>query len=289
MGTTENNLPVQALQMLPVSAIKERVAAIQQIMRDGMVEGQDYGKIPGCGPKPTLLKPGSEKILFTFRLAPDPLVEDLSTQDTYRYRVTVKLYEIDSGKFLGAGVGEASTDEEKYAWRKAICDEEFDATPESRRRIKFGVNRSTGEIYQAKQVRTNPADSANTVLKMSKKRAIIDATLTVTAASEVFTQDLEEIAEYQSRGFTDTQTPKNPGDIVLGFGKHKGKRLSDVPEDYLDWLAGNANDEGLRQAVIKFLQVPEEAGAEVNGESVPLDTGDDIPSEYQGSIDDIPF
>ncbi len=40
----------------------------------------------------------------------------------------------------------------------------------------------------------NPADHYNTVLKMAKKRALVDAVLTTTAASDIFTQDLEEIS-----------------------------------------------------------------------------------------------
>ena len=36
------------------------------------------------------------------------------------------------------------------------------------------------------------ADVYNTVLKMAKKRALVDATLTATAASDIFTQDVED-------------------------------------------------------------------------------------------------
>jgi len=39
---------------------------------------------------------------------------------------------------------------------------------------------------------TDLADTYNTVLKMAKKRALVDATLTATAASDIFTQDLED-------------------------------------------------------------------------------------------------
>jgi len=41
----------------------------------------------------------------------------------------------------------------------------------------------------------NPADQYNTVLKMAKKRAYVDATLSATAASDIFTQDIEEIQD----------------------------------------------------------------------------------------------
>jgi hypothetical protein len=45
-------------------------------------------------------------------------------------------------------------------------------------------------------VRTHPADLANTVLKMAKKRAFVDAVLTGTAASSIFGQDLEDVEDY---------------------------------------------------------------------------------------------
>jgi hypothetical protein len=41
----------------------------------------------------------------------------------------------------------------------------------------------------------NPADYYNTVLKMAKKRAHVDAILTATAASDIFTQDTEDMTE----------------------------------------------------------------------------------------------
>jgi hypothetical protein len=41
----------------------------------------------------------------------------------------------------------------------------------------------------------NPADVYNTVLKMGKKRAMVDAVLTCTAASDIFTQDVEELVD----------------------------------------------------------------------------------------------
>ena len=89
----------------------------------------------------------------------------------------------------GIGIGEASSDEEKYKWRRAVNDAEFNTTPASRRREKHGRGYDGKPDYTIPQVRTNPADQANTVLKMAKKRSYTDLALTATAASEVFTQD----------------------------------------------------------------------------------------------------
>ena len=41
------------------------------------------------------------------------------------------------------------------------------------------------------------ANRVNTVLKISKKRAYVDAILTATCASSVFTQDMEDIVNFQ--------------------------------------------------------------------------------------------
>jgi len=171
--------------------IRAQVNRIQEVMKEVMKPETHYGVIPGTK-QPTLYKAGAEKILATFRMAVEPDITDLSTEDEHRYLVKVRLIS-SSGINLGAGVGEASTSEEKYKWRRAICDEEYEDTEETHRRIKYG--KWKGEVQKTKQVRTNPADLANTVLKMAKKRAMIDAVLTTTAASDCFTQDIEDLPD----------------------------------------------------------------------------------------------
>lgn len=172
--------------------IRAHVNLIQEVMQAVMKDGTHFGTIPGTL-KPTLYKAGAEKILSTFRIAIEPVVEDLSTADEARYRVQARATSQTTGVFLGSGVGECSSSEEKYRWRAAICEQEFDETAEDRRRT---VWKKGSPPYTVKQVRTNFADVANTVLKMAKKRAQIDACLTVTAASDVFAQDIEDLPEH---------------------------------------------------------------------------------------------
>lgn len=176
---------------LTAADVRAQVNLVKDVMIEVMREGTHYGVIPGTK-TPSLYKPGAEKLMATFRLAADPEVEDLGRDGEAHYRVKVNIRS-SSGDFLGAGIGECSSQEDKYAWRGAICDEEFDATPENRRRIKFA--KWQGKIEKKKQIRTNPADVSNTILKMAKKRGLIDAVLTITAASDIFTQDIEELPE----------------------------------------------------------------------------------------------
>jgi hypothetical protein len=53
----------------------------------------------------------------------------------------------------------------------------------------------------------NPADYYNTVLKMGCKRALVAATLTATAASDIFTQDVEEIVENMRAAQVEAEPP----------------------------------------------------------------------------------
>lgn len=171
---------------MAVADIISHVALVQEVMRAVMKPDVHYGVIPGTD-KPTLYKQGAEVLCMAFRVADSYQVEDLSTADVVRYRVTCTGVHQMNGLVLGTGMGEASSGEEKYKWRKA-WDEEFDATPANLRRIKSGK-------YKTKQVRTEPADLANTILKMANKRAKIAMTINVTACGDMFGQDLEDMDE----------------------------------------------------------------------------------------------
>jgi hypothetical protein len=193
MGVSEDNDIVLhtgggGYELATAHEIRRHVNLIQEVIKGVFKADTHYGIIPGCKQK-SLYKAGAEKILATFRIAVDPEVEDLSTPDEVRYRVRVKGFTPD-GRLVGVGIGECSSNEDKYAWRAAVSDAEFKATDELRRRVKYYTNGGT-----VNQVRTNPADVANTVLKMGKKRGMIDLTLTATAASDVFTQDIEDLPE----------------------------------------------------------------------------------------------
>jgi len=172
-----------------VVEIRQRVNLVQEVMQNIMKRDTHYGTIPGT-PKPTLYKPGAEVLCVTFRIAQEYRIEDLSQDGHARYRVTCVGRHQTTDTKLGEGVGECSSGEEKYKWRGAACKAELDYTPENMKRKKFYKNGNTVD-----QIRTEPADLANTILKMACKRAMIAMTLNVTAASDIFTQDIEDLPE----------------------------------------------------------------------------------------------
>jgi hypothetical protein len=206
-------------QPLTAAQIRIQVDLIQSVMREVMKNGEHYGVIPGCGKKPSLLKPGAEKIMFTFRLVADPEVEVV---DLYHptivghreYRVKVRI-SARNGTYLGAGVGSCCTLENKYRFKGGEKEGTGRPVPteywnlrkagkmDDAQALLGGPGFAPGKLDGKWEVcsigekveHDNPADYYNTCEKMAKKRALVDATLTVTAASDIFTQDLEDLQE----------------------------------------------------------------------------------------------
>lgn len=176
---------------MPVAIMKERILAISSLLKDVMKEGidRDYAVIPGTGQK-SLLKPGAEKILVLFGMSASFDTTDLSTDIESRYRVQCNI-QSKRGDFLGSVSAECSSFEEKFAWRACKGEMEWNDTPEVQKRLcyKSGTN---GE-YTIRQIRTSKADSAQKCLMMAQKRAMVGAVRMVTAASDIFTQDLEDM------------------------------------------------------------------------------------------------
>ena len=177
---------------LTAGEIRAHVNRVQEVMKAVMQKDTHYGVIPGSK-KPSLYKPGAEVLCVTFRVAPSYKIEDLSNADCVRYRVTCIGTHQLNGIVLGEGVGACSSNEEKYKWRRVVCQEEFDDTPTDRRRVKY--SKYQNKVDKTQQIRTEPADIDNTVLKMAVKRAQVAMTLNVTAASDCFTQDIEDLPE----------------------------------------------------------------------------------------------
>ena len=56
--------------------------------------------------------------------------------------------------------------------------------------------------------------------------------------------------------FTEDNGASQVGDMVFPFGKHKGKHLSEVPKEYMQWCLSNMNrlDPKLREAMQVMVQ-----------------------------------
>ena len=44
-------------------------------------------------------------------------------------------------------------------------------------------------------------------------------------------------------------TQEEADNYTLTFGKHKGKKLNELPKDYIEWMLGNSNDERIKKLI----------------------------------------
>jgi hypothetical protein len=147
-------------------------------MRGVMKEGTHFGTIPGT-PKPSLWKAGAEVLCLTFRLA--PILESRVVADDmeceWAYTATKRDGSIVHGTCLGFFEVEASC---------TISNLNGDSLSRCSARCN---NR------EAKYRSLSLFEIRNTILKMAEKRAFVSAVLMATGASDIFTQDLDDLPE----------------------------------------------------------------------------------------------
>jgi hypothetical protein len=157
---------------------------VARLVQEALTPDVDFGVIPGTGDKPSLYKPGAEKLCLSFDCRPEyELIEaeidhhaeifwvkrkkrwqngERRTEEEtgtslglYRYRYRCKIVSKSDGRVHAVAEGVCSTLEGKYVDR--------------------------------------PRDTENTVCKMAQKRAFVAATLHAFALSNRFTQDIEDM------------------------------------------------------------------------------------------------
>lgn len=193
------------LAPISVTAAKNHVIAVRQIMSGVMEKDKHYGVIPGTD-KPSLYQPGAQLLCMAFHIGARYEVEAFernSPDEPMRFQVRTELFHQPTGTVLGTGVGSANSHEEKYRWMRAT-PKQYEAAPANKRRIKYVAkwgrrgSPDEGKIvgeYENQQVERDPNDLENTLMKMAAKRSHTAAVLGVLAASDVFNQDLEDLTE----------------------------------------------------------------------------------------------
>lgn len=194
-GTTIDLVP------MPVMSLGQAVARLkefQTFVSTMMVKDVDYGIIPGT-PKPTLLKPGAEKLAEMYGLAPTVevthRVEDWE-HGFFHYEVRVRLVSKRTGAVVAEGLGSCNSREARYVNRWVFASDIPDDVDKTKLQKREGKSKKTGRPYtQYLWSNTDPYTQVNTFLKIAKKRGVIDATLSATRSSGMFTQDVEDWVE----------------------------------------------------------------------------------------------
>lgn len=210
---TGNDFLVPAASLTQVLATYQwKKDFIEQVLKINV----DYGVTPGTSDKPSLKKPGAEKMASFFGLA--PTFDDVATVEDWTgeqhggepffyYRQKCKLWRGE--RLIASADGSCNSWEKKYRYRNSerVCPNCEKPTifksknnPEWYCWAKKGgcgatfklddpriVNQEVGQVK-------NPdvAEQTNTILKMAQKRALVAAVLIATNASDYFTQDLDD-------------------------------------------------------------------------------------------------
>lgn len=176
--------------------------ALIAFTKEVLVKEQDYGVVPGVQ-KPTLLKPGAEKLMNLFGMSVEfectDKVLDLQTRFiAYTYKATAKTRE---GRIVTQCEGSVNSYEPKYRY---VWMEKAKPAQAEQDRLKAEGNgkfrkSSAGWIWVERTENPDLVGLQNTMQKMAQKRAFVGAILLATNASEFFTQDVEDM------GFIDVE------------------------------------------------------------------------------------
>jgi hypothetical protein len=209
------------MPVMELAAAVERRKQLVAFTQKLMVQGRDYGVIPGTTDKPTLLKPGAEKLLNYFGLTTQFQIIDKEQDWTgdhhngepfFHYEIRCQIYYRE--QLIAEGFGCCNSWEKKFRNRtaKRLCPSCHQPTIMlskfnggyycNPKQGGCGKNFPANDPQLANQKEDKVAnpdiyDQLNTILKIAKKRACLDGTLLAVNASEFFSQDLEDFAEVE--------------------------------------------------------------------------------------------
>lgn len=220
--------PQVALDIMPLPDINRMVArkkAIDSLTKEIMKDTIHFGKIPGCGKKPALLKPGAEALCVAFNCRPKPVTTHTLLENGHKeYHTTCRLIYIPTGQVVGEASATCTTMESKYRFRTGPKESTGMPVPKEYWNLRKTNPKKALEllggagylpqkedggkwyIWEKADGLENPniADTYNTVERISEKRALVAATLITFGVSDKFTQE-PETQEAPNSGTTEAE------------------------------------------------------------------------------------
>src|ERR1700719_397190 len=196
------------LNAAAVTQTMDMLKQVRQFVAKEMVDGTDFGVIPGTGTQKVMLLSGAMKVCMLYNCYPKYSVETSEIGGGHvEFRVKTELVSRATDAVVGSGLGSCSTMESKYRWRNSDAFEVTDmAIPADAKEKKadyrkkgFGMKKTdagwvwvrfTGGGTRAEN--EDIYDQRNTVLKMAKKRSLVDASIGLGCMADLFTQDLDD-------------------------------------------------------------------------------------------------
>jgi hypothetical protein len=239
--------------VVPLAESLARVQELQAFVKEVMVEGVDFGTIPGVR-KPSLWQPGAQKLAELYGLV-HKFVDTKTVEDWdkpfFFYRRGCVLTSRRDGSPMGDGIGSCNSMEDRYAWRWLWPSQVrgLDVSGVKQKKTSKGI------LYRF------PNDDlfslVNTIEKMACKRAYVHAVTAVTRSSGIFTQDAEDMPEEQRQvvdggASWDDDEPQDGGSSGPEPGAEKVSA-------FLAALA-SAKDDEVCKAIGRYMVVAHRAG-----------------------------
>lgn len=241
--------PMMVIDGLKLDRVQDSIQKIQQfqkIIQETLVLGHDHGAAFSGSSKTSLLKPGAEKILMLLGLSSEyEIIENIQNYEDGFFAYTVRCILTKGGQVITHGLGHCNSKEKKY---------------DSDKQDKYMLG--------------------NTCLKMAKKRAQVDAALTVGSLSNIFTQDLEDMVQFNNSERMETMNQDDAENMKINFGKYRGKTVVQLYKEdigYVKWLKDNARDEAVKQAAAMMLNPKKETNEKVDMETGEIQEDDSLP------------
>lgn len=246
---------IEGLKLDRVQQSMDTIQQFQKVVQGSLVEGHDYGASFFGASKPSLLKPGAEKILMLLGLSSEyEIIEKIQDYEDGFFAYTIRCILTKGGQVITQGLGHCNSKEKKYTSDKQ-------------------------DIFML----------GNTCLKMAKKRAQVDAALTVGSLSDIFTQDLEDMVQFEQSERIETLTIDDAENMKINFGKHRGKTIKEIystDEGYIRWLAERAKQEVVKKAASMVLN---RAKKESSGKGSKVDGIEEVNEEELPWDEEVPF
>lgn len=271
----------------------DAISKISAVVKAKLHKGHDYGVIPGTQ-KPTLLKPGAEKMVKLFGLADtyEVMEQELNwDKPFFFFQIKCSLRSMRSGNIVSEGMGNCNSMEDRFRWRwlwpNELSAEHMDDEKKPLETLK------TKQIHSKKHDRwytqyrvenDNIHTLVNTILKMGEKRALTDAVLHATRLSDLFTQDMEDIYQgYVEEVKEEEKETKEPTEKPKS--KPKEKPAEKPPEDTREESAKSFEPEYMPSSAKKSKKAkdPKEDRADT-GEELGIDK-EGQPVEEETEVD----
>ena len=211
-----NNQNLYVAPVVGIEEAKNKFDMVRQYTAKCLTKDVDYGTVSGVS-KPSLLKPGAEKICSLFGLTArfscvDKILNwtgegNPDNEPFFYFEYKCELYR--GGEFVGSCDGSCNSWEKKYRYRKGelVCPNCGKPLRKSKNNDGYYCWTKTGgcgatfasndpkitsqKVGDVKNYDT--AEQVNTFQKMAQKRAYVGATLIACNLSEYYTQDIEDM------------------------------------------------------------------------------------------------